>query len=139
METENFATNMEKLLNSPIKITPTERIGDGNLTPEARRKIIESIHQYISRRGSVSISDLSNQLGLSRQTVRILVNEILDKLRDAEETQILAQIQWHKGVVEKLSKTPEAFTKDQIRILQFHSSMLGKITSLQKALRKNKR
>lgn len=131
---------MEKLLNSlsNFKIAPLERTDDNNLTPESRKRALESIRQYISNTGCLNISELSKELELSRPTVRILANEILDELRDEAEPKILAQIKWHQDIATTLGKDPEAFTEKQIKVLKFHSTMLGKITLLQRALRRSK-
>ncbi len=129
---------MQKTLLSPLKIISTDRTADGNLTPEARTRTLKEIKKYISRTGLINISDLADMFCVSRQTMRALIDEALDGLRDGAEVQILAQIQWCQERVSDIIKHPEKFDKDEIALQRFHSEMLGKITCLQKALQKKK-
>lgn len=123
---------------SLIKITPDERTKDGNLTQEGKKRALDEIRKYISNYGYMNVSELSGLLGLSRQTTRTLVNEVLDELREEEGPQLLAQIKWHQDVAATLGQDPEAFTEKQIKVLKFQSAMLGKITLLQRLLRRSK-
>jgi len=62
------------LINSAIK--DCDRTSDGNLKMEAKEKIIKSLKKYLENTGRANISEISDMIGLSRQTTKNLLNEI---------------------------------------------------------------
>lgn len=63
-----MANNRQKTKLSLIK--SEERAPDGNLLPEARKRVIQSIQTYLPKVGHLNISEMAQQLGLSRSTTK---------------------------------------------------------------------
>lgn len=124
---------------SLIKIEEKDRTKDGNLLPEVRSRTLKEIQWYLSCTGYLNVSVLADQLGLSRQTTRVLVDEVLDEIREVSERQILAQIPWYHSALEELEEmyiNPEEFSEEKIEVIKVKAVILGRLNAVQKLLGK---
>ncbi len=123
------------LSNSVVK--DCERTGDGNLKPEARERIINVLKEYLSNAGHANICEISLDLGLSRQTVKNLIGEILIDWHQEIQEESLVQSKWMESVLKDIDQNPMSFSKEKIAVVNLKSSLLGKLNALQKlALKK---
>lgn len=129
---EIMANNMTKPALSLIK--SEERTSDGNLLPETRERVCISIQNYLRQAGYLNVSEISAGIGLSRQTTKKLIDEIISKWRSELENQIIIQIKWHQGVLKDMNENPESFSNEKIALMKLKSSFLNKVNSLIKVL-----
>ncbi|MEN6511778.1 MAG: hypothetical protein ABFD00_08100 [Chloroherpetonaceae bacterium] len=123
------------LSNSVVNIS--ERTGDGNIKPEARERIINVLKNYLSNAGHANICEISLNLGLSRQTVKNLIDEILIDWHQEIQEESIVQSKWMESVLKDIDQNPTSFSKEKIAIVNLKSSLLGKLNALQKlALKK---
>jgi len=115
-------------------IKSSERAPDGNLLPETRACVIQSIKKHLQKVGYLNISDISGKLGLSRQTTRKLVDEIIDAWREESKNQIMPQLKYYHSVLNDMDENPETFDKDKIELIKLRSAVFGKINSLMKIM-----
>jgi len=129
---------MRKLItlsNSVVK--NGERTGDGNIKPEARERIINVLKEYLSNAGHANISEISLNLGLSRQTVKNLIDEILIDWHQEIQEGSLVQSKWIESVLKEIDLNPCSFSKQEIAVVNLKASLLSKLNALQKlALKK---
>ena len=123
------------LINSAIK--NKDRTNDGNLLPEARKRILKSIKGYLQDTGRLNISEIASWLNLSRQTVKRLTDEILMEWQNEMQSQILVQAKWLESILKDIDKNPETFGKEKIQVVRLKSMLLGKINVLQKLITKD--
>ncbi len=129
---------MEKDKISLIKsvIKSCDRTPDGNIKPEARERVLQTMKEYLQHAGRLNISELSAWLGLSRQTVKNLTNEILDWWREEGQNQFLVQSKWLESVLRDMDNNPGTFDKDKIAITKLKAMLFDKTNALQKLLLK---
>jgi len=127
-----MAKNIQKPKLSLIK--SEERTPDGNLLPEVRERVIQSIQTYLSKVGYLNISEMAQQLGLSRATTKKLTDEIIAKWRTEIENQIIVQTKWHLEMVKDMGENPETFSEDKRALVRLKSAFLSKINTLMKVL-----
>jgi len=119
--------------NKEISIVkPEDRTGDGNLLPEARERVLNSIRNYLKRTGYLNASDLAAKLHLSRQTTMKLAKEVIEEWRQDEVDQTVVQIQWYKLVLKEINRDSESFSTKKIEIIKLKSMILGKINELRR-------
>lgn len=127
-----MAKNKEKPQLSLIKAE--ERTADGNLLPDVRVQVVKSIQTYLRQVGYLNISEISQQLGLSRQTTKTLTDEILSRWRMEMDNQIIVQIKWHLEMIRDMSENPESFSKEKITLIKLKSTLLSKVNTYLKVL-----
>lgn len=115
-------------------IKSSERAPDGNLLPETRAYVIQSIRNHLQKVGYLNISDISSKLGLSRQTTKKLVDEIVGTWREESKNQIMLQMKYYHSVLNDIDENPETFNEDKIEIIKLRSTIFGKINSLMKIM-----
>ena len=130
--TEIMANNITKPELSLIK--SEERTPDGNLLPETRERVCITIQNYLRQSGYLNVSEISAGIGLSRQTTKKLVDEIISKWRSELENQTIIQIKWHQEVIKDIDENPNTFSKEKIALVKLKSSFLSKVNSLVKVL-----
>ena len=113
-------------------ITSEERTADGNLLPDVRERVVKSVQAYLRQVGYLNISEISQQLGLSRQTTKRLTDEILTKWRMEMENQFLVQIQWYLAMIKDMDENPGTFTQDKRALARLKSAFLTKTNVLLK-------
>lgn len=118
------------LINSLIK--NCDRTDDGNIKPEARERVLVSLKKYLEHTGRANISEIAEMLGLSRQTTKNLIDEILTDWIPKIQDQSLLQSKWMESVLKDLDQNPETFNKDKIAVVNLKSSLLSKLNALQK-------
>jgi|GEM_PF-6466166 len=123
------------LINSVVK--NCDRASDGNLKIEAREKIIKSLKKYLENTGRANISEISAMLGLSRQTTKNLIDEILIEWHQEIEDQTLVQSKWVESILRDIDQDTRIFGKEEIAMINLKSSMLSKLNALQKLALKN--
>ena len=79
--------NKNKLSLSNSIIKKADRTNDGNLTEEARQRALKFFRKYLEHTGRVNISEISRIIGLSRQTTKNLIDEILAEWRQDMQDQ----------------------------------------------------
>lgn len=122
---------------SPIK--NSDRSGDGNIKPETRESIKISLKEYLESTGRANISEISEVMGLSRQTTKNLINEILAEWHEEMEDQTLVQSKWIESTLREIDCDPDSFNKDKIAVVNLKSSLLNKLNALQRlALKEDK-
>jgi hypothetical protein len=122
---------------SPIK--NCDRTNDGNLKPEAKEKTERFLKEYLENTGRANISEISEILGLSRQTTKNLINEILAEWHEEIEDQTIVQAKWIESTLREIDCDPDAFNKERIAVVNLKSSLLNKLNALQKfALKEDK-
>mgnify|MGYP000898247461 CR=1 FL=1 len=129
---------MKKIIslnNSIVKVC--ERTGDGNIKPEARERIVNVLKEYLINAGHANISEISLNLGLSRQTVKNIIDEILIDWHQEIQEESLMQSKWMESVLKDIDQNPASFSKEKIAVVNLKASLLGKLNALQKlALKK---
>lgn len=128
---------MRKRNLSLIKIGQNDRTADGNLLPEIRERLMNSIKNYLRRSGYLNVSEIAMATGLSRQTISKLVDGIVREWQADAEEQIVVQEKWHESVLKDIDQNPETFTKEKIVIIKLKSAFLTKINSLHKLSQRN--
>jgi hypothetical protein len=124
------------LNNSLVK--KDDRTSDGNLLPETRERILKSIKEHLEYAGRANISEIARMVGLSRQTTKNLINEILAEWHQDIQDQTLVQARWVEFILKDIDENPETFDKDKIAVVNLKSSLLNKLNALQKlALKEN--
>ncbi|GMX58521.1 MAG: hypothetical protein MCSN_1750 [Candidatus Microsyncoccus archaeolyticus] len=118
------------LINSAAKIS--DRTSDGNLIPEARERILKSVKEYLENTGRANISEMSHMLGLSRQTTKNIVDEILDEWKEGIQSQTLIQSKWIESTLKEMDQSSRLFSKEKIAMINLKSSLLTKLNALQK-------
>ncbi|MFH1171915.1 MAG: hypothetical protein V1778_05280 [bacterium] len=123
------------MANSELSlIKPEERTLDGNLLPEVRERIIQEIKTHLQQTGYLNVSEISSKLGLSRQTTRRLIDEIVRVWNDESRNQFMAQIQWYQATLRDIEAHPRSYSKEKINLIKLKSSLLSKVNSLRKVL-----
>jgi len=117
-------------------IKPEDRAGDGNLLPETRQKALETIKKIIKHSGHVNISALAAQLGLSRQTTKKLVGEVMAELKEDIIDQSIAFRAWLESVVEDIDSQPGLYG-EPIEEISLKMKMLKQINSIDKQSEKS--
>lgn len=121
--------------NFKLSIVKTEdRTEDGNLRPEARERAVNVIRQYLRQTGYLNITEMSSMLGLSRQTTKKLVNEIIDAWREKTKNHVAVQIKWYQSIAKKIDENPETIGKKEMGLIKLKSNMLGRINTLMKLM-----
>ncbi len=115
-------------------ITSQERTADGNLLPDVRERVVKSVQTYLRQVGYLNISEISQQLGISRQTTKILTDEILTKWRMEMENQVIVQIQWHLEMIKDMDEKPGSFSQDKRALVRLKSAFLTKTNLLLRVL-----
>lgn len=132
--TEIMAENKE---NHKLSVIENEdRTGDGNLLPEVRKKIIKELQIYLQNAGYINISEIAGMTNLSRQTIKKLVNEIMEVWRVDNENQIIVQKKWYEHILNDINQNPETFGKEERANINLQSKIMDKINSLQKLSQK---
>lgn len=134
----NFMKNMDNQELSLIKIVPEDRAPDGNLLPEARKKILAVIKRHIRKSGYIDKSEIAKATGISRPTAQKLVDEIIKEWGAENEDDIIAQEQRYASILEDIRDNPETFDQDKVRRIQLQSSIFGKLNALRKIRRGDK-
>ncbi len=127
-----MANNITKQELSLVKTE--ERTSDGNLLPETQERVYHSIQKYLRQAGYLNVTEISTQLGLSRQTTKKFVDEILSKWRADQENQIIIQLKWNQEIIKDIDKNPETFSKEKIALIKLKSSLLSRVNTLMKTL-----
>ena len=113
-------------------IKTDDRANDGNLLPEARERILESIKEHLEYAGRANISEIARLVGLSRQTTKNLINQVVAEWQDDIQDQSLIQAKWVESILDDLDENPETFDEKKIFMIQLKSNLLGKMSALQK-------
>lgn len=122
---------------SPVK--NSDRASDGNLKPVAREDIIKSLKEYLENTGRANISEISQMIGLSRETTKNLINEILAVWYEEIQDQTLVHSKWIESVLRNVDQNPDTLSKEKIAVVKLKSSLLSKFNALQKfALKEDK-
>lgn len=122
---------------SPVK--KYNRASDGNLKPEARECIIKSLKEYLENTGRASISEISQMIGLSRETTKNLINEILAEWHEEIQDQTLIHSKWIESTLKEVDCDPGSFSAKRIAVIKLKSSLLNKLNALQRfALKEDK-
>ena len=124
--------NKKHISHSNSLIKKDDRTNDGNLRPEARERILESIKDYLKYAGRANISEIARFIGLSRQTTKKLVDEVLAEWQEDVQDQSLVQAKWVETVLDDLDENPGTFSKKKIFMIQLKAGLLGKMSALQK-------
>ncbi len=111
-------------------IKPEERMPDGNLLPDVREQVIASIQAYLRKVGYLNISEIAQQLGLSRVTTKKLTDEIIAKWRTEMDNQIIVQME----MIRDMGEDPDSFSEDKRALMRLKSAFLSKIDTLMKIL-----
>lgn len=127
-----MANNITKQELSLVKTE--ERTPDGNLLPETRERVYRSIQKYLCQAGYLNVTEISARLGLSRQTTKKFVDEILSKWRAEQENQTIIQLKWNQEIIKDIDKNPETFSKEKIARIKLKSSLLSRVNTLMKTL-----
>jgi len=122
--------NKLSLIKSVVK--NDDRTIDGNLKPEARERILKSVKEYLEHTGRANISEMSQMLGLSRQTTKSLVDEVLVEWSQDIQDQTLVQTKWIESTLKDIDQHPETFCKEKIAVVNLKSSLFSKLNALQK-------
>jgi len=122
--------NKISLIKSVVKID--DRTIDGNLKSEARERILKSVKEYLEHTGRANISEMSQMLGLSRQTTKNLVDEIMAEWSQDIQDQTVVQTKWIESTLKDIDQHPETFDKDKIAVVNLKSSLFSKLNALQK-------
>ncbi len=113
-----------------------DRTGDGNIKAEAKQRILKSIKYHLKNNGRASISEMANSLGLSRQTTKNFVGEILEEWhqeqKESRNCQILIQSKWLENIIDDISQNPEDYDKGKIAMINLKAALFGKLNALQK-------
>jgi len=115
-----------------------DRTSDGNLLPETRERLLKSIKKHLQNTGRLNVSEVASMVGLSRQTAKKLVDEILMEWQEDTEDQVLIQTKWFESVLKDIDRHPETFGKEKVEIVKLKSMLLGKLNALHKILLKEK-
>lgn len=115
-------------------IKSEERTADGNLLPDARERVIKSIQTYLRKVGYLNISEIAQQLGLSRHTTKKLTDEIVAKWRMEIENQIVVQVKWNREMIRDIDEDSDSFSKKKIALIKLKLALLSKINTLMKIL-----
>lgn len=129
---------MKKLISLSNSIVKNdERTGDGNIKLEARERIVNILKEYLSNAGHANISEIALNLGLSRQTVKNLIDEILIDWHQEIQEESIVQSKWMESILKDIDQNPASFSKEKIMVVNLKASLLGKLNALQKlALKK---
>lgn len=130
--TEIMAKEIQKPKLSLIK--PEERAPDGNLLPGVRERVIQSMQTYLRQVGYLNVSEMAQQLGLSRQSTKKLTDEIIAQWRTEIENQVIVQVKWHLEMIKDMSENPETFSENKRALVRLKSAFLNKINTLMKIL-----
>lgn len=124
--------NKKHISHSNSLIKKDDRTNDGNLRPEARERTLALIKDHLRYAGRVNISKIAELVGLSRQTTKKLVNEVLAEWQEDMQDQSLVQAKWFETVLDDLDESPETFDKEKAFIVQLKAGLLSKMSALQK-------
>ena len=130
--------NMTSPAVSAYKINENDRTGDGNLLPEAKIKAKKAIEEHVHEAGRINVSELSRRLNLSRQTVRIIADEVLAEWYADIEDQTIVTHKWYENLAQEIDVHPDDFNKDTIPRLRFKMSLFDKMRAMRKILKKGK-
>ncbi len=113
-----------------------DRTGDGNIKAEAKQRILKSIAYHLKNNGRANISEMAVALGLTRQTTKNFVGEILEEWhqeqKESQNCQILIQSKWLENIIDDISQNPETYDKGKIAVVNLKSALFGKLNALQK-------
>jgi hypothetical protein len=125
---------MEEKSISPLSSINKEldKLGDGNIKPEARERILITLREYLENTGRANISEISKMLNLSRQTTKNLINEILAEWHEEIEDQALVQSKWIESTLRDIDQNTKPFGNKKIKMINLKSSLLSKLNALQK-------
>lgn len=103
----------------------------GQMLPEIREKALESLAEYIKARGYVNINEISRKINLARQTVEIMVGEIVDEWAKDEAYQLNAQLKWYEKQLNEVDEHPETFgVKTPREAIQIKASIFKEMNAL---------
>ena len=124
--------NKKHISHSNSLIKKNDRTNDGNLLPEVRERTLESIKEHLEYAGRANISYIARMFGLSRQTTKNLVNQVVVEWQDDIQDQSIFRAKWMESILDDLDENPETFDEKKVFMTQLKADLLSKMSALQK-------